>query len=83
MNTIREWDYFLESSVLLSARLPCCYPADASRIVAAECRNDGLQILYTVAALGIADALGQNGPQTSHQLAETLGIPLSRAKELH
>ena len=36
-----------------------------------------VQILYTVAALGVADVLGEIGPQTAHQLAETLGMPLS------
>lgn len=32
-----------------------------------------LQILYTVAALRIADILGREGPQTSQQLAESIG----------
>ena len=32
-----------------------------------------LQILYTVAALHIADILGREGPQTSQQLAESIG----------
>ena len=33
-----------------------------------------VQILYTIAALGVADILGRDGPQTSHQLADTLGV---------
>ena len=32
-----------------------------------------LQILYTVAALHIADILGREGPQTSQHLAESIG----------
>lgn len=32
-----------------------------------------LQILYTVTALGIADVLGQDGPQTAEELAAKLG----------
>ena len=35
--------------------------------------NRVLQILYTVAALHIADILGREGPQTSQQLAESIG----------
>ena len=34
-----------------------------------------LQILYTVAALDIADILGRQGPQTAPQLASLLGAP--------
>lgn len=32
------------------------------------------QVLYAVAALGIADVLGSKGPQTAEELADTLGI---------
>ena len=60
---------------------PQCFPAHilpsvtmSVSFITADCQSAHLQILYTVAALNVADVLGQEGPQTAHQLAETLGM---------
>ena len=46
-------------------------------LITAEHLSGYLQILYTVAALNVADVLGEEGPQTAHQLAQRLGTPLT------
>ena len=33
-----------------------------------------MQVLYTIAALGVADELGRKGPQTAQELAYSLGM---------
>ena len=62
---------------------PQCFPAHILPVstlpmsvsfITADCQSGDLQILYTVAALNVAEVLGQEGPQTAHQLAETLGM---------
>ncbi len=50
--------------------------------ITAKCQGGHLQILYAVAALNVADVLGEEGPQTAHQLAQTLGMPFSTTELL-
>lgn len=33
-----------------------------------------MQVLYTMAALGVADEIGRKGPQTAQELAYSLGM---------